>query len=174
MHSIGTPYLGTLNGLGLYKALRGPFARRCLTADDDDLLMGEASLTASVPESAEDPREVLLDLGSRRRLTASFRLLQVRGKDVSELSTACSSSIFSWWSPCTREAQGPSFTTKEAYLSALSPSCSGTCVSRCRPFSQLHASIVPSALGQLQVPSISFCCLLMFPWPLLHLLLLRV
>ena len=93
-------------------------------------------------------------MGSRRRLTASFRLLQLRGKEVSELSTACSSSMFSWWSPCTREAQGPSFTTKEAYLSALSPSA--TCVCRCRPFSQLHASIVPSALRAASNPFYQF------------------
>lgn len=45
-----TLYLGTLKGLGLYKAPNGPFAKRCFTEVDDDLETEGASRVPSVVE----------------------------------------------------------------------------------------------------------------------------
>ena len=81
-------YLGTLESLGLYKAPSGPFVNRSRTEDEVDL--DAASGVPSVLEPVRDAGEVFLD--SRRFLTTSLKNLQLRVKDFSEPSIACSAS----------------------------------------------------------------------------------
>ena len=86
-------YLGTLKGLGLYKAPNGPLVNRCFTEEDDDLERGGASRVPSVAEPYEEPREGLLDFGSSRFLKAPFKNFQLRVNDLSELSNVSSSML---------------------------------------------------------------------------------
>ena len=86
-------YLGTLKGLGLYRAPNGPFVKRCLTEEDDDLETDGASRMPSLADSWEEPTESLLDFESNRFLKAPFKNFQLRVKDLSEPSTAWSSSM---------------------------------------------------------------------------------